>query len=122
MKKIQKKILVVEDEPRLRILLKKEMEEKGYAALEAGNGDEALETLKNNRNIDLVVLDIVLPQRDGMDIFDILKRDFPSLKVIVSSVYPIDEQEFLIWDADDYYYKTDDVSVLMNKMAVLLKT
>jgi len=81
-----------------------------------------LETLKNNRNIDLVVLDIVLPQRDGMDIFDILKRDFPSLKVIVSSVYPIDEQEFLIWDADDYYYKTDDVSVLMNKMAVLLKT
>ena len=122
MKKIQKKILLVEDELRLRILLKKEMEEKGYAALEAGNGEEALEALKNSRNIDLVVLDIVLPQRDGMDIFDILKKDFPSLKVIVSSVYPIDEQEFLIWDADDYYYKTDDISVLMNKMAVLLKT
>ena len=122
MKKIPKKILVVEDELRLRILLQKEMKEKGYATLEAGNGEEALETLKNSRNIDLVVLDIVLPQRDGMDIFDILKKDYPSLKVIVSSVYPIDEQEFLIWDADDYYYKTDDISVLMNKMAVLLKT
>lgn len=119
--KTPRKILIVEDEPRMRILLKREIKAKGYVVLEAKNGEEALKILKNSQGIDLVLLDIMLPQKSGLEIFETIKKEFPSLKVIVSSVYPPDEQEFLIWDADDYYYKTESVSVLMDKMDKLLK-
>lgn len=119
--KMSKKILIVEDESRMRTLLQRQIKASGYATLEAKNGEEALGILKNSQGIDLVLLDIMLPQKSGLEIFETIKKDFPSLKVIVSSVYPPDEQEFLIWDADDYYYKTESISVLMDKMDKLLK-
>jgi len=93
----------------------------GYAVTEASDGDEALQVLNNNPGIDLLILDIMLPKKSGLEIFEIIKKDFPSLKVIISSVYPLEEQEFLIWDADDYYYKTESMSVLIDKVDKLLK-
>jgi len=69
----------------------------------------------------MVILDIMLPKKSGLEIFETIKKDFPALKVIVSSVYPLEEQKFLIWDADDYYYKTESILGLIDKMDKLLK-
>jgi len=119
----RKTILIVDDEPRIRTLLERQIKTAGYATLEAKDGDEALMILKNNQgiDIDLLILDIMLPQKSGLEIFETIKKDFPSLKVIVSSVYPTEDQKFLIWDADDYYYKADSISVLTDKLDTLLK-
>lgn len=119
--KMSKTILIVDDEPRMRKILRSQVIAEGYAVLEANDGDEALKILNNNSGIDILILDIMLPKKSGLEIFETIKKDFPSLKVIVSSVYPPEEQEFLIWDADDYYYKTESISVLIDKVDKLLK-
>jgi len=117
----RKTILIVDDEPRIRALFHSQIKESGYNALEARDGDEALQVLQKNKDIDLLILDIMLPHVSGLEIFETIKKDFSSLKIIISSVYPYEEQEFLIWDAQDYYYKSESISVLIDKINKLLK-
>lgn len=111
-----RKVLVVDDEPRIRSLFSRRLSEEGFAVVASEDGEEALDIIRKNEDIDLVVLDIVLPQSSGLDVFDAIRKEFPQLRIIVSSVYPRDEQEFMIWDADDYYYKTDNLSKLVDKI------
>lgn len=117
-----KQILIVEDEPKIRDLLCRCLKEEGFCALEAEDGQKALNLIKALNNVDLVILDIRLPKFSGLDIYDIIKKDFPSIKIVVSSVYTIEEQEFLILEADDYYYKSESVSMLVEKINRLLYT
>lgn len=116
-----RKILIVDDEPRIRALFHRQLKEVGYKVVETEDGEKALELLKNNQDINLVILDIVLPKTSGLDIFDVMRKDFPQIRIIVSSVYTPDEQEFMIWDADDYYSKSDSISMLVDKVNKLLR-
>ncbi len=116
-----RKILIVDDEPRIRALFHRQLKEAGYKVVETGDGEKALELLKDNRDINLVILDIVLPKTSGLDIFDVMRKDFPQIRIIISSVYTPDEQEFMVWDADDYYSKSDSISMLVDKVNKLLR-
>lgn len=116
-----KKIIIVDDEPKIRSLFRRCLREGGYQTLEAEDGRKALRLLKKDGNVDLVILDIGLPQVSGMDVFKTIRTYMPQVKIIVSSVYSKDEQEFYIWDADDYYYKSESISVLMDKVDKLLE-
>ncbi len=118
--RMAKQILIVEDEPKIRDLLCRCLKEEGFSALEAEDGQKALSLIKMSNNVDLVILDIRLPKFSGLDIYDIIKKEFPSIKIVVSSVYTIEEQEFLILEADDYYYKSESVSMLVEKINRLL--
>ena len=62
---MKKKILVVEDEESLRLLYEEELKSEGYEVLTAGNGREAIELLETGKP-DLIILDIVMPQTDGV--------------------------------------------------------
>jgi len=115
-----KHILIVEDEPKIRDLLCRCLKEEGFYAIEAEDGQKALNLIKMSNNVDLVILDIRLPKFSGLDIYDVIKKDFPGIKIVVSSVYTIEEQEFLILEADDYYYKSESVSMLVEKINRLL--
>ncbi|MFH1782556.1 MAG: response regulator [Candidatus Omnitrophota bacterium] len=111
-----KKIVVIDDEPKIRNLFCRTLHETGYEALEAEDGKEGLRLLKEDKNIGLVILDIRLPKINGLAIFDAIKTYSPQVKVIISSVYSHDEQEFLIGGADDYYYKSDSILDLIDKV------
>lgn len=113
------RILIVDDEPKIRTLFRRFLNESGYKSLTASDGAEAFKILKKNRDIDMIVLDINLPKRSGLDVFDAIHKKFPEVKVIISSVYSKDEQQFLIEDADAYYYKTDSLSILVDKIREL---
>ena len=62
-------ILVVDDESRMRKLIKDFLAQKGYSILEAGDGEEALQVYEENKNhINLILLDVMMPKLDGWSV------------------------------------------------------
>ena len=61
----QLKILVVDDESRMRKLVKDFLVRKDFAVLEASNGEEAVDTFVENKDIALIILDVMMPKMDG---------------------------------------------------------
>lgn len=69
--------LVVEDDPALAVFLQKGLMLEGHEVQRASDGDAALE-MAAQEEPDLVVLDLGLPRRDGTEVLEILRRDFPA--------------------------------------------
>lgn len=70
---MSKKILVVEDEPDMRQALAESLQHEGFDALQAANGGEGLETAISRRP-DLIILDILMPKMDGMEMMKKLRQ------------------------------------------------
>ena len=115
-----KKILVIDDVVKVRRIYKDLLKSEGYAVFEASGAVEAKEILKND-NIDLVLLDIKMPEFDGRVMHDILKDFHKNVNVIVCSVFPMDEQKRIISDAADYYDKSRDLDMLIEKVNRVLQ-
>jgi len=81
-----KEILIVDDEVDIRMLITGILQDEGYATRDAGNSDSALDLLRQ-RLPDLLILDIWLQNStlDGMEMLDEIKRDYPSLPVVMIS-------------------------------------
>jgi CheY-like chemotaxis protein len=75
------KILIIDDEKPIRNLLRKILEGEGYEVLEAGNGRKGLD-LYRQIGADLVLMDILMPVKDGMETTLQLVREFPGVKII----------------------------------------
>jgi PAS domain S-box-containing protein len=84
-------IMVVDDEPSLRSLLRRALGRHGYSVVEATDGIEALELFRGSKKrIDLVVLDIVMPRLDGHATFEQLKQMDPGVRVLFATGYGMD--------------------------------
>ncbi|MBI1864932.1 MAG: response regulator, partial [Nitrospirae bacterium] len=84
-------ILLVEDDPTVRVFAGRVLRDRGYAVIEAGNGDEALLVAKNHAGpIDLVVTDIVMPRMGGLALAESLAALRPEAKVLYMSGYTDD--------------------------------
>ncbi|MFC1876634.1 PleD family two-component system response regulator [Thermodesulfobacteriota bacterium] len=77
---MSKKVLVVDDDPDVRLFNVTVVEENGFTPIEASNGEEGLKLLKEERP-DLVILDVLMPRQSGIRLFRDLKTD-KSLKHI----------------------------------------
>ena len=115
-----KKILILDDEERIREILRKSLTNEGYEVIETSNAIAAHEILKN-KNIDLILLDIKMPKVSGSVMFDVIEQFYTNLKVIVTSVYPLDVQKRAVPRACDYYDKSQGVEVLLLKIKTALK-
>jgi CheY-like chemotaxis protein len=79
-------ILVVEDEPMVRMLLAESLRDAGYRVLEAGNAADAISTLHEDPAVDLVFSDVRMPgELDGFDLARWIKRHTPEMRVLLSS-------------------------------------
>ena len=76
------RILVVDDEDALRMVLSSELSSSGYEVATASDGDEAI-TVIQNKKFDLVLLDIKMPKVDGFEVLKFIKKNFPTMKVIM---------------------------------------
>lgn len=86
-------ILIVDDEHMILSVTKDLLEELGYRILTASNGVEALAGFEEHKgSVDMVILDMVLPDMGGGEIFDRLRRIDPKLKILLASGYSIDGQ------------------------------
>jgi len=100
-----KHILVVDDEPRIAEIAKDYLERAGYGVTVAGNGVDAL-AIARTRHPDLIVLDLGLPQMDGLDVTRTLRRQ--SNVPIIMLTARVDESDTLVGlelGADDYVTK-----------------
>ncbi|MEW6203257.1 MAG: response regulator [bacterium] len=110
-----KKILVVDDEAHIRQLYKDELEDEGYDVLLAASGGEALKTIERE-HIDLVMLDIKMPDVNGLEILGKIKEINENLPVILVSAYDTYKQDFTSWVAEDYIVKSSDLNEIKEKV------
>jgi DNA-binding response OmpR family regulator len=83
----EEKILLVDDDSSIRVMLTRVLNDAGYTVECAKDGNEALEHARDNK-IDLVLLDLNMPGRDGWDTFEQLTAAHPMLPVIVITARP----------------------------------
>lgn len=89
-----KKILVVDDIPKMRKVVKTTLAKKGYEVIEASDGIEAVDIIDRD-NIDLVIMDVVMPQFGGISSLAGFKEIFKQTKVIfMTGKYREDSEEF----------------------------
>ncbi len=92
-------ILVADDDPAVASLVKRILEEFGYKVLEARDGENAIEQfLKHKDDIHLLLLDVIMPKKNGKEAYDAIKKIKPEIKAIFISGYSaeiIDEQAIL---------------------------
>lgn len=108
-------ILIVDDEERIRIMYGRLLTREGFKVLQAANAVHANEILKDNK-IDVVLLDINMPDIKGDALFELIRAFHQKTKIIVSSVYPLEDQERMIQGAHDYFDKSESMQVLLQKI------
>ena len=116
-------ILFVDDEEVVVTVGRQMLEKLGYAVLTAAGGKEALNTYKNsNTKIDLVILDMIMPDMGGGETFDRLKERNPNLKILLSSGYSINGQatEILRRGCNGFIQKPFDLKKLSQKIRKIL--
>jgi len=80
-------IIVVDDDPSIRKLIKDILQPMGYRLFIAENGDEALKIVRREGPVDVLLTDIIMPNMNGRQLADIFLRDYPDVKIIFMSGY-----------------------------------
>ena len=77
-------VLIIDDEDAVRFTLRKFIEAEGHVVVEAVNGDDGLKQFETN-DVDLVITDIIMPDKEGIETIVEIKRDHPDVKIIAIS-------------------------------------
>ena len=79
-----KNILIIDDDKSLRLLLKEKIEKQGYNIIEASNGKEGIDLYHKN-NIDLIITDLIMPEKEGIETIIELRKENSNIKIIAIS-------------------------------------
>lgn len=117
-------VLFVDDEEIVVGVGKQMLQKLGYSVLIARSGQEAVEVYKNNPDdVDLVLLDMIMPGMEAGDIYDRLKSINPAIKVLLSSGYSLDQKAGAIIDrgCNGFIQKPFNMQILEDKIGEILK-
>jgi CheY-like chemotaxis protein len=111
------KVLVVEDNPLNMELVLEILEAHHIVADKAENGEEAIEKMEKE-NYDLILMDIELPGKDGVEVTKIIKQKHKKTPVIALTSYAMkgDKERFLAAGFDEYMSKPIDISEFMKRL------
>ena len=118
---MKKKILIVDDEKNIRLLLKEELMDEGYDVITAENGAAALKIIDEEKP-DLVTLDIKMPGEDGLSVLRKIRETAYDLPVIICSAYSVYKSDFAAVAADYYVVKSSNFDELKNKVNDILNS
>jgi len=113
------RLLIVEDEDSLRELYAEELEEEGYEILRAENGKAAVDLVKKEP-FDLVIMDIRMPEMDGIEALGKVISMNKKIPVIIYTAYSNYKSNFMTWTADAYLTKSSNLDELKDKIKELL--
>lgn len=116
------KVLIVDDEELIRNVVKEYCLIEEYEVLEANNGLDAIEVVKNNKDIDIIILDIMMPKLDGLSAFTKI-REIKSIPTIILSARNEEFDKLIGFDLgiDDYVTKPFSPKELMARIKAVLK-
>ena len=122
MKEQASKILIIEDEKKISALIRKGLEEEQYDVDEALDGEKG-EQLLQKSNYDLLVLDIMLPKKNGLDVLDSLRKKNNEIPVLMLTAKGTveDRVKGLDTGADDYLIKPFAIAELLARVRSLLR-
>ncbi len=102
-----KKVLVLEDEANIRSFIVINLKRAGYETIEAGTGEEALNQLRRNPNVDVALLDVMLPDTDGFEVCRQIRAGNKRIGIIMltARTQEMDKVTGLMTGADDYVTK-----------------
>jgi len=113
-------LLVVDDDEDLATLYKEELTDDGYEVTLARSGKAALQSVDDKRP-DLVVLDISMPDMDGIEALGKILGKDKTIPVILNTAYGIYKDNFMTWSADAYVVKSGDLTELKERIKEVLK-
>ena len=116
------KILVVDDESRMRKLVKDFLSKKGYIVLEAGDGEEAVDIFMNNKDIGLIILDVMMPKMDGWETCKEIRK-FSQVPIIMLTAKSDERDELLGFELgiDEYITKPFSPKILVARVEAILR-
>jgi two-component system, response regulator, stage 0 sporulation protein F len=109
------RILIVEDEDNQRELYASELQEDGYEVHQAQNGEAAVKMVNKNK-YDCVILDIRMPEMDGIEALGKIISREKKMPVIIYTAYSNYKSNFMTWTANAYLTKSSDLTELKEKV------
>lgn len=118
----KRRILVVDDEQRMRQLLRDFLMKNGYEVLEAGDGKAALDVFERESAVDLILLDVMMPQMDGYEVCKEI-RTMSDVPVIMLTAKSEEQDELRGFEAgvDEYISKPFSPKILMARVEAILR-
>lgn len=116
------KILIVDDESRMRKLLRDFLEREGYQILEASDGIEAMDMFYADKNIDLIILDVMMPRMDGWQVCKEV-REHSKVPIMMLTARAEEQNELKGFElgVDEYIAKPFSPKILVARVGALLK-
>ncbi|ALB47069.1 response regulator [Clostridium beijerinckii] len=117
-----KRILVVDDEPLIRKLVTDFLKKQGYVTIEADDGKKAMNLFSSEENIDLIILDVMLPEYDGFTVCrEIRKKSKVPIIMLTARGEEFDEVFGLDIGADEYISKPFSPNILIARVNAVLR-
>jgi len=121
---LKEKVLLVEDEQRIRTLLRLYLEKNNFSVIMAKDGEEALEIVKK-RSVDIIVLDIMIPKKNGLEVCRILREHKRLKKIPILYISSLTEKASIISSleqgGDDYVTKPFDPNEVVARIHAILR-
>ena len=116
------KILVVDDESRMRKLVKDFLTKKNFQVLEAGNGEEAMDIFYEEKDIALIILDVMMPKMDGWEVCREIRKN-SKVPIIMLTARSDERDELLRFDlgVDEYISKPFSPKILVARVEAILR-
>lgn len=116
------KILVVDDESRMRKLVKDFLTKKNFQVLEAGNGEEAMDIFYEEKDIALIILDVMMPKMDGWEVCREIRKN-SKVQIIMLTARSDERDELLGFDlgVDEYISKPFSPKILVARVEAILR-
>jgi CheY-like chemotaxis protein/two-component sensor histidine kinase len=116
-------ILVAEDNEAVRLLNRDVLQEHGYTVIEAADGEEALQKFREHQDrISLFILDVIMPKKNGREVFEEARRSNPNVKALFTSGYPADliQKEGVLEKGLHFLSKPSSHQALLRKVREVL--